>query len=222
MHHGYRTDQLCLDKRPPHCEQCLPPNRTFVNTCFTSTSWDTLQQSEGEKCVALGQDVPKKSTAEFRYKKFRGGITEVKDGQQAGRPRSINRALVVEAIEDNPPFSTRIPNSDVRRIMDCLRQPPHKQAMASSPPEANTGAKPSLSEQKVMLCVWWWVGGIIHWELVASGHTINADIYSMQLQRVNDKMRQAGLWHPFRSGPILQQNNAQPHTAHLTLEKSKS
>ncbi|KIH42868.1 hypothetical protein ANCDUO_27141 [Ancylostoma duodenale] len=72
-----------------------------------------------------------------------------------------------------------------------------------------------------MLCVWWWVGGTIHRELFASGHTIDADIYSVQLQRVNDKIRQAGPRHRFRRGPILQPDNARPHTAYQALENIK-
>ncbi|KAL6726917.1 hypothetical protein Aduo_008845 [Ancylostoma duodenale] len=231
-------------------------------------------------CAALGQDVLKKSTAKFWYRKFREGCTEVKDGQRAGRPRSINRALVVEAIEDNPTFSTRMLASSfhcshtivkkilyeagfrvrqgkwvphdltalqrkrrfecVRDLLDRHRKQPFLDRIVTCdetwiafdnrriskqwlrPHQRPIPVpKPNLGEQKVMLCVRWWVGGIIYWELVASGHTVDADIYSMQLQRVNDKIRQAGLRHLFRRGPILQQDNARPHIAHQTLEKIK-
>ncbi|EPB76081.1 transposase [Ancylostoma ceylanicum] len=135
-------------------------------------------------CAAFGQDVLKESTAEFWYKNFREGSTEMKDGHRAA-----------------------FDNRRMRKqwLRSCQKPIPVP--------------KPSLSQQKVMLCVWWWIGGIIHWELVASGHTIDAETYCIQLQRVNDKMRQAGLRHLFRRGPILQQDNARPHTALQTLEK---
>lgn len=79
--------------------------------------------------------------------------------------------------------------------------------------------KPSVHGTKVMLCVWWWVGGIVHWELVESGRSINAELYSSQLDRVQLKLRQNKLRPLFRRGIILQQDNARPHIAHLTVSK---
>ena len=37
-------------------------------------------------------------------------------------------------------------------------------------------------EQKVMLCVWWNYEGVIHYEIVQDGRTINANLYSKQLE----------------------------------------
>ncbi|KAL6731776.1 hypothetical protein Aduo_002605 [Ancylostoma duodenale] len=219
----------------------------------------------------------RKSTAEFCYKKFRGGSTEVKDGQRAGRRRSINR---VEAIEDDPTFSTRMLASSfhsshtivakilseagfkarqgkwvphdltasqrkrkfecARNLLDRHRKPTLLDRIVTcdetwiaidnrrmSKQWLRPRQKPipvpkrSLSGHKVMSCVWWCCGRILHWKLVASGQTIDADIYSMQLQRVNDKIRQAGLRRLFRRGSILQQDSARPYTAHQTPGKIK-
>ncbi|EPB73072.1 transposase [Ancylostoma ceylanicum] len=194
-------------------------------------------------CATFGQDVLKKSTAEFWYKKLREGSTEVKEWHRAGRPRSMNRALVIEAIEGNPTFTTRILASSfhyshtivekilceagfkvhqrkwvphdltpfqkqrrfecARDLLDRYRKQPfldrivtcdetwiafdnrrmRKQGLRSCQ-KPTPVPKPSMSQQKVMLCVSWWIGGIIHWELVASGHIIDVETYCIQLQRV--------------------------------------
>ena len=35
--------------------------------------------------------------------------------------------------------------------------------------------KPSIHQQKVLLCVWWTTAGIVHYELLPSGQTITAE-----------------------------------------------
>ncbi|GBP71242.1 Mariner Mos1 transposase [Eumeta japonica] len=47
-----------------------------------------------------------------------------------------------------------------------------------------TTAKPRLISNKLMLCVWWDWKGIIHYELLPPGKTINSDLYCQQLMRL--------------------------------------
>ena len=39
---------------------------------------------------------------------------------------------------------------------------------------------------KVMLCVWWNFGDVIHWEFVPNRRAVDAGIYSQQLERVRE------------------------------------
>uniref|UniRef100_A0A914D1S0 Mos1 transposase HTH domain-containing protein n=1 Tax=Acrobeloides nanus TaxID=290746 RepID=A0A914D1S0_9BILA len=55
--------------------------------------------------------------------------------------------------------------------------------------------------------------GIIHWELLEKGETINANLYCEQLERVRQKLRNR------RVPVIFLQDNARPHVAHQTLQK---
>jgi hypothetical protein len=41
-----------------------------------------------------------------------------------------------------------------------------------------------------MLCVWWGLQGIIHWELLPTGCNITADLYCQQLDRVAAKLQE--------------------------------
>ena len=46
-----------------------------------------------------------------------------------------------------------------------------------------------LWPKKQLLSVWWNLGGVVHWELLPIGHTVTAEIYCQQLQRVKDRLR---------------------------------
>ena len=70
-----------------------------------------------------------------------------------------------------------------------------------------------------MLCVWWWCGGVIHWELVEKDQTITAETYCAQLDRVQAKLRSPGLSVLSRSGVSFLHDNARPHVAQQTQAK---
>ena len=72
--------------------------------------------------------------------------------------------------------------------------------------------KGDLHPLKVMLCVWWGVRGIIHWELLPRGTTITAELYCQQLDRVKERLRE-------QTQVFLLHDNARPHIARLTCQK---
>ncbi|KAH8394484.1 hypothetical protein KR222_011840 [Zaprionus bogoriensis] len=61
-----------------------------------------------------------------------------------------------------------------------------KRKRSSSKPgeSSETVAKPGLTARKVLLCVWWDWKGIIHYELLPYGQTLNSTIYCEQLDRL--------------------------------------
>ena len=67
-------------------------------------------------------------------------------------------------------------------------------------------------DRKVMLCVFWVQAGIIYYELLQPGETVNSDRYRQQLIELNRKVKAN---HPeydaSQPKPILYDDNAPPH-----------
>ena len=73
--------------------------------------------------------------------------------------------------------------------------------------------------KRQLLCVWWGVNGVVHWELLPINKTITAEVYSEQLQKVHDRMRRSPFTTISRKRVILQHDGARPHTGKVTLNK---
>lgn len=72
---------------------------------------------------------------------------------------------------------------------------------------------------KAMLCVWWNYEGIIYFEVLPNNISLNAELYSTQLERMHAAL---SLKYPAlvnRKRVLLQQDNATPHTSSKTKKK---
>ena len=67
-----------------------------------------------------------------------------------------------------------------------------------------------------MLCVWWNVEGVVHWELVPAGRAVNGELY---VERVHEALRRHYPSMIRRNQILLQQDNAPVHTSKMTKEK---
>jgi [histone H3]-lysine36 N-dimethyltransferase SETMAR len=76
---------------------------------------------------------------------------------------------------------------------------------------------PDLHGKKALLCIWWDQKGILFHELLPQGETVNAALYSTQLQRLQAVIKQK---RPFtgkgKRRIILLHDNARPHVAKST------
>ena len=82
--------------------------------------------------------------------------------------------------------------------------------------------KPDLHPAKVLITVWWTMRGVVHYEFLPIGQTINADKYCQEIDLVHQSL---SILHPAlvnRKGPVLLHGNARPHTAKPTQEKLAS
>lgn len=76
--------------------------------------------------------------------------------------------------------------------------------------------KTNLHPRKVMLSIWWDCRGVLYWELLNPGQSINAEVYCAQLDRVAAAFETKRPRH----GPIrFIHDNARPHTAAVTRNK---
>jgi hypothetical protein len=65
-----------------------------------------------------------------------------------------------------------------------------------------------------MLCIWWDMEGIVHYELLERNLAISAERYRQQLRRMEEAIQQKRPGR--RHGVILQHDNARPHTVNMT------
>ncbi|XP_013786728.1 histone-lysine N-methyltransferase SETMAR-like [Limulus polyphemus] len=72
---------------------------------------------------------------------------------------------------------------------------------------------------KVLLSIWWDCKGIIHFELLPTNATINAQVYCQQLERLNAALKKKRPVLVNGRGVVFHQDNARPHTAKITSQK---
>jgi hypothetical protein len=70
-----------------------------------------------------------------------------------------------------------------------------------------------------MLCIWWDMKGVIYFELLDINQTITANVYSQQLQRLNEALFQKRPVLANQKVVILLHDNGRPHVAKLTQQK---
>lgn len=67
---------------------------------------------------------------------------------------------------------------------------------------------------KVMLCIWWDMKGVVHYELLKPGQTIDGEYYRQQLIRLKRALaRKRPEWDNRHDKLIIQYDNARPHVA---------
>jgi histone-lysine N-methyltransferase SETMAR len=79
--------------------------------------------------------------------------------------------------------------------------------------EAGQVAKCGLSNQKVMLCIWWSNCQIIYLEFLKSGQTVNSDLYCQMLTKVDQEIKKKMPSVIIRQKILFHQDNAKPHTS---------
>ena len=83
-------------------------------------------------------------------------------------------------------------------------------------------AKTDLNPLKIMLCVWWGINCIIHWELLPPNSTVNSKVYCDQLDRVHAALVRKCPSLVNRRHVLLLHDNARPHVSKETQNKIKA
>ena len=77
-------------------------------------------------------------------------------------------------------------------------------------------AKRTLTNKKIMLCIWWDCRGIIHKEYLEKGKTIDSKVYSEMLVRVDAAIKAKRRTEFRRKKVMFHQDNAKPHVSAFT------
>lgn len=79
--------------------------------------------------------------------------------------------------------------------------------------------KKLIHSPKIMLCVWWNITGIVHYEFLNHGQTVTSALYVEQLERVQHMLLQKQPALINRKKVVFLHDNAKPHIAKFTREK---
>ena len=75
-------------------------------------------------------------------------------------------------------------------------------------------AKPNIHGAKVMLCIWWDQKGVLYYELLKPGTTINGERYQTQLIRLKRAIAEKRPEYANRLEAIIfHHDNSRPHVA---------
>ncbi|XP_045540347.1 histone-lysine N-methyltransferase SETMAR-like [Papilio machaon] len=97
----------------------------------------------------------------------------------------MNRVLICDSLlrrNETEPFLKKLITGDEKWI--TYDKNVRKRSWSKAGQASQTVAKPGLTRNKVMLCVWWDWKGIIHYELLPPGRTIDSE-----LLRTTDKIK---------------------------------
>jgi histone-lysine N-methyltransferase SETMAR len=198
-------------------------------------------------CKVEGEGTIGKTAAIKWFKRSEDGDFDLEDNPRSGRPSVLDEEDLRAALEDEPSSSTRDMADELgvaqRTVVNYLhtfdfvhkkpRQDPHElteaQAIRSVEVCGQLLDNPlddrfwkrivTCDEKKVMLCVWWNVDGVVHFELVPDGRAVNAELYSEQLERVYNVLKQRYPTLIRGKRALLQHDNAPAHRPNLTKEK---
>ena len=108
----------------------------------------------------------------------------------------------------------------MHRIVTCDKKwihydnPTRKKSYVKSGQPAKSTAKPNIHGAKVMLCIWWDQKGLLYYELLKPGETINGERYRRQLIRLKRAIAEKRPEYATRHKAIIFHHyNARPHVA---------
>lgn len=115
-------------------------------------------------------------------------------------------------------FLHRIVTGDEKWIR--FDNPKRKKSWVKPGQPSTSTAKPELHQNKIMLCIWWDQLGVVHYELLASGQTVDGPLYRQQLNRLSQALRDKRPQYAERHEKvILLHDNARPHIAKTVKQK---
>ncbi|GFW76375.1 histone-lysine N-methyltransferase SETMAR [Trichonephila clavipes] len=82
-----------------------------------------------------------------------------------------------------------------------------------------TVPKPGLTTKKILLCIWWHWKGIIYYELLSYGQTLNSDVYCQQMDRLKLAIDQKWSKLVNRGGFVIYENSTRLLTSVVNRQK---
>ncbi|GFX29862.1 histone-lysine N-methyltransferase SETMAR [Trichonephila clavipes] len=159
---------------------------------------------------------------QFWFRGFRLGIFDVKDVPRTGRNVVDNVDKTTEIIYVDRNVSSRSIAQELKinhkTVLNHLRKVGFEKKLDRGE-AADTVLKLKLMATKVLLCIWWDWKGIIYYELLQYGQTLNSNQYCQQLDHLKLAIGQKLPKLANRRGVVFHQDTVRPHTFVVTQQK---
>lgn len=153
-------------------------------------------------------------------------------GAVQNRPRQIPYELSPQQIQQRLNICNQLlAKSQDRRLWErivtqdekwvYLRNPNMRKRWRLPDEPQETEVRRQRYEKKMMISVWWNFEGVLHFEIIPDGKSVNATLYATQLQKVHDILAQRYPALINRKGVVLQRDNARSHTGKIAAQKIK-
>lgn len=132
----------------------------------------------------------------------------------------LNRISICETLlkrNEIDPFLKRMITGDEKWV--TYDNNVRKRSWSKAGERPQTHPKRGLTKRKVMLSVWWDWKGIVHFELLPRGQTIDSEYYCQQLMRLQQAIEEKRPELANRKGVVFHHDNARPHTSLVTKAK---
>lgn len=170
------------------------------------------QQTLAEQLNVSQQTVSKRLKAMGKIQKLGKWVPHKLTERQQENRKTISGILLDR--HKRKQFLYRIVTCDEKWIY--LENPKRKKSWVDPGQPSTSTAKPNRFGKKVMLCVWWDQDGIIYYELLKPGETVDAHRYHQQLIKLHRAIREKRPDYQYRHDKIIfQHDNAPAHTSTL-------
>ena len=122
---------------------------------------------------------------------------------------------------ERKPFLHRIVTGDEKWIY--LENPKRKKSWLSPGEDGPSTPRSNRFGRKTMLCVWWNQCGMVYFELLKPGETVNTDRYRQKIINLKHALiEKRSEWARRHGKVILQHDNAPSHTAKVVKNTLKA
>ena len=133
----------------------------------------------------------------------------------------MNTSDILLSRQKRKSFLHRIVTGDEKWIY--FENPKRKKSWVDPGQPSTSSSRPDRFGRKTMLCVWWDQQGVVYYELLKPGETVNAYRYHQQLIKLNSALREKRPEYQQRHDKVIfLHDNAPSHTSKLVQDYLKT